>query len=110
MTVTRALNKAKDEVKKVFKTKKLSPSLASAFIALIIAFFEWVKKIFFSTYNFVFTKLNSVLPLPFVSKYIKDPQNKKEQKEQKERKEQKEKVPEQKVSTKFKQQSTKKKV
>ena len=82
MTVTRALNKAQDEVKKVFKTKKLSPSLPSAFIALIIAFFEWVKKVFFKTYNFVFTKLNYVLPLPFASKYIKDSNNKKDSKKE----------------------------
>ena len=99
MTVTRALNKAQDEVKKVFKTKKLSPSLPSAFIALIIALFECVKKVFFKTYNFVFTKLNYVLPLPFASKYIKDSKNKKKSNKK-----------EQKVSTKFKQQTSKKRV
>ena len=106
MTVTRALNKAQYEVKKVFKTKKLSPSLPSAFIALIVAFYEWVKKVFFKTYNFVFTKLNYVLPLPFASKYIKDSNKKDSNKKDSNKKEQKE----EKASTKFKQQTSKKRV
>jgi hypothetical protein len=71
MSVASAFKKAGDEVKKVVKTRKLSPSLANAFIALIITIFHYVKVLFFRTYDFIFTQLNKVLPLPFASQFTK---------------------------------------
>ena len=67
MTVKTSFYKARDEVKKVFKEKKLSPNFANVILALIVAVFDWLKKIFFKIYLFIFRNLNKVLPLPFVS-------------------------------------------
>ena len=67
MTVKTSFYKARDEVKKVFKEKKLSPSFANAFITLGLAIFHWIKITFIKTYIFIFKILNKLLPLPFVS-------------------------------------------
>jgi hypothetical protein len=75
-TISASFNKARDEVKKAFKEKKLSPSFANAFITLIITIFFQVKVIFFRMYNFIFTKLNYILPLPFSSHILKEPMKK----------------------------------
>ena len=67
MTVSASFNKARDEVKKAWKTKTIQPSFARAFIALMVAVWNLVKRIFLVTYNFIFVRLNKILPLPFVS-------------------------------------------
>ena len=64
MSVEQSFIKARDEVKKAFKTKKLEPSFAHAFIALIVAIFRRVRDVFFKVYNVIFNRLNKVLPLP----------------------------------------------
>ena len=67
MTVSSSFLRVRDEVKKAWKTKTLQPSFAHAFIALLVAVWNLVKTIFLQTYNFVFVRLNKILPLPFVS-------------------------------------------
>ena len=71
MTVKASFLRAKNEVKKTLKTKKIGPQFADAFIALIVAIFQRIKLAFFQTYNYLFTKLNNFLPLPFADKLLK---------------------------------------
>ena len=66
MTVRSSLEKARDEVKKAFKEKKMSPKTANAFIAVLVAMFQRIKEIFQKTYLFIFFNLNKIFPLPFV--------------------------------------------
>jgi hypothetical protein len=70
MTVKASFLRAKNEVKKTLKTKKIGPQFADAFIALIVAIFQRIKLAFFQTYNYLFTKLNYFLPLPFADKLL----------------------------------------
>lgn len=67
MTVSASFVKVQDEVKKAWKTKTMQPSFAKAFIGLMVAVWNLVKSIFLTTYNFIFVRLNKILPLPFVS-------------------------------------------
>jgi len=80
MTVEASFSKLVDEVKKTLSTKQMHPSLANAFIGLIVAVFEWFKRLFFETYYFLFNMLNHFLPLPFLDKIIgPDPVKKEKQ-------------------------------
>ena len=67
MTVSASFRRLRDEVKKAVKMKTLPPSFVNAFIALLVAVWNMIKSIFLRTYNFVFVRLNKILPLPFVS-------------------------------------------
>ena len=68
MTVGASFARAETELKKAFKTRKVGPSLADAFIALILSVLQRIKMIFFYTYDYIYRKLNQFLPLPFVPK------------------------------------------
>ena len=67
MTVSASFLRLRDEVKKGWKTKTFSSSITNAFITLLVAVWSLVKRIFLTTYNFIFVRLNKILPLPFVS-------------------------------------------
>jgi hypothetical protein len=67
MTVSSSFSNANNEIKKAIKTRRLTPSFANAFIALIIAIFDRIKQTFRAVYVAIFRKLNQFLPLPFVS-------------------------------------------
>jgi len=64
MEIRASLAKAKDEVKKSIKLRTLSPNLFLSFIQIIMAVFFTVKGYFFIVYDYIYTKLNKLLPLP----------------------------------------------
>jgi hypothetical protein len=68
MSVSASFSRAENELKKAFQTRKVGPSLADAFIALILSVLQRIKMTFFYTYDYIYRKLNHFLPLPFIPK------------------------------------------
>ena len=63
--IRESVAKAKEEVVKSVKSKKFSEEFVPSFIAVIMAVYKTFQLYFFKLYNYIYTKLNEILPLPF---------------------------------------------
>ena len=67
MKVRTSLAKAKEEVKKTIRAKSFSKNFVQSFLAIIVSVLHVLKIKFFKLYDFIYVRLNKILPLPFQS-------------------------------------------
>jgi hypothetical protein len=65
--IRESIAKAQEEVVKSYRSKSFSEGFIPSFVAVITAVYKTLQLYFFKVYNYIYSKLNQILPLPFSS-------------------------------------------